>query len=117
MMVAIGGLLVSCAPPSATAQCGELVTLQCKRLFECYTSDERMTTLFIALAGSTETECVSKLKANNCAKISDTNPCSDSSKKYDPNKGAACIDDTRKASCETVKLGTVPTGNCDATCG
>jgi hypothetical protein len=117
MVVAIAALFVSCGAPSATAQCKELSTLTCKRLFECYSSAEKMATGFIQVAGSTETECISKLNANNCASISDTNPCSDSSKKYDPSKGAACIDDFRKASCETIKLGTVPLGNCNATCG
>lgn len=117
MVVLSAAMFVSCGPPSATAQCKELSTLTCKRLFECYTSDERMSTIFISVAGATETECISKLNANNCASISDTNPCSDSSKKYDPSKGAACIDDYRKASCETIKLGTVPQGNCTATCG
>ncbi len=107
---------VACGPPSPTAQCKEQSTLECKRSYECFTIDERKSPAFIAVAGSSEGECVSKLNANNCV-FAETNPCNDSSKKWDANKASACIEDYRKASCETVRLGTFSSNNCATVCG
>ena len=109
-------LFVSCGPPSPLAQCKEASTLQCKRVYECYDSATRSSAPFIGMFGATEAECVSKLNSNTCTFV-DTNPCSDSSKKWDALKATNCLDDIRQASCQTVKGGTFSSGNCSSICG
>jgi hypothetical protein len=115
-MVVLTALFVSCGPPSPMAQCKETSTLQCKRVYECYDSATRASSPFIATYGATETECVSKLNSSSCT-FSESNPCSDSSKKWDAVKANNCLDDIRKTSCETVTLGTFSSGNCSGVCG
>ena len=109
-------LFVACGPPSPMAQCKEGSVLQCKRVNECYDAATKKDPAFIALFGATETECVSKLNSTECT-FSETNPCSDSSKKWDASKASACQEDIRKASCETIKGGTFTSGNCTGICG
>lgn len=96
--------------------CKDGADTTCKRVYECYTEQERAGANFIALYGSSETECRSKLESNQCAKVSDSQPCTDSSKKYDQGKASACIDDLKRASCETIRGGTFTSGNCSAVC-
>ena len=62
-------------------------------------------------ARHSERECRSKLESNQCAKVSDSQPCTDSSRKYDQGKASACIDDLKRASCETIRGGTFTSGN------
>lgn len=116
MVVMAAALFVSCGPPSPMAQCKENSTLQCKRVFECFDSATRASANFIAVYGATETECVSKVNSTDCS-FSETNPCSDSSKKWDANKATNCLDDVRKASCQTITGGTFTSGNCTSICG
>lgn len=102
---------------SAPNACREFSKLSCQRVYECVDSATKSDPVFIAIYGASESECVTKLQSNSCATVTDQKPCEDSSKKYDGQKAAACIDDLRKASCETVRGGTFTSGNCDNTCG
>src|SRR5204862_49794 len=101
LLTALGGLAIGCAP-SPTQLCKDTVSISCKRTFECFDANTKASAQFIAVFGSTETECNSKLNANNCSNVSDSQPCTDSSKKYSSAHAQACEDDLRNASCETI---------------
>jgi hypothetical protein len=106
--------LVGCASP--VAQCKESVKVSCQRIFECFDSATKSSAGFIAGFGATETECNTKQGSAACGSVTDEKPCSDSSKKYYPDKAAACITDFKAASCETIKGGTFTSANCDNSC-
>jgi hypothetical protein len=101
---------------SPTLLCKETVAVQCKRAFECTTPQEQQNAQFIAVFGASETECNSKLNSQQCARVSDSQPCTDSSKKYQPDKAQACITDYKNASCETIRGGTFSSDNCTLIC-
>ena len=101
---------------SPTTACKEAAKITCQRVYECFTSQERQSQPFIAAFGASETECNTKLNSNNCSSVTDDKPCTDSTKKYYPDKAEACINDVKTSSCETIRQGTVPMGNCDAVC-
>lgn len=105
-----------CGTSSPVQLCKDSVATSCKRIFECFTDQERSNPNFIALFGATETECRSKGEANQCSKVSDSQPCADSSKKYDASKAVACVDDYKKASCETIRGGSFTSANCTSVC-
>lgn len=114
--LAVFGVIATGCGLSPTAACKEEMNVICQRVFECYDAPTKAGANFIALFGTSQTECNSKLTSNNCATVTDSKPCQDSSKKYDGNKAAACIQDYKSASCPSVTGGTVPTGNCDNIC-
>jgi hypothetical protein len=101
---------------SPTQLCKDSTATLCKRVFECYDSATKQDPTFIATFGASETECNSKWNANQCATVTDSNPCQDSSKKYDSAKAQACINDLKAASCATITGGTFSSANCDNTC-
>lgn len=101
---------------SPTQVCRDTVSLQCKRAFECTTPQEQATAQFVGIFGASETECNSKLSSQQCARVTDSQPCSDSSKKYQPDKAQACINDYKSASCETIRGGTFNSDNCNLVC-
>lgn len=101
---------------SAEAACKEFTKTTCARTFECFDSATKSSAAFVAIYGSSESECVTKLTSNACATVTNEKPCEDSSKKYDAQKAAACLDDLKKASCATLTGGTFSSGNCDNTC-
>jgi hypothetical protein len=115
MMGALAAMAMGCGA-SPTQLCKETVATSCKRAFECTTEQERAAPAFVAVFGASETECKSKGESNQCSKVNDSQPCADSSKKYDASKAAACIDDYKKASCETIRGGTFSSGNCTSVC-
>ena len=65
---------------------------------------------FIAAFGASQSECESKLKSNNCATVTNDNPCADSSTKYHSDKADACMNDVKAASCATITGGTFSFG-------
>lgn len=106
--------LVGCASP--VAQCKDSVKVSCQRIFECFDSATKSSAGFVASFGATETECNTKQGSLSCANVTDEKPCTDSSKKYSSEKAAACINDFKSASCETIRGGTFASANCDNTC-
>lgn len=114
MAVACALSVVACGV-SPTQGCKDEVSTICGRYFECYDAATRKTAEFIAGFGTSQTECNSKL-GSQCATVTDSKPCTDSSKKYDAQKAAACIVDYKAASCPTLTGGTFTSGNCDNIC-
>lgn len=114
--LAVFGVIASSCGSSPTAACKDQMTTVCQRVFECYDSATKSSANFVALFGTSQTECNSKLNSNNCATVTDSKPCQDSSKKYDGNKASLCIQDYKAASCPTITGGTFSSGNCDNIC-
>jgi hypothetical protein len=100
---------------SPTEGCKQIVAVECQRYFECVDATTKASAAFIAVLGTSETECNSKL-GSNCATVTDSKPCPDSSKKYDAQKAAACIQDYKAASCPTITGDTFTSGNCSNVC-
>ena len=74
---------------SPTQTCKDIVAIECKRAFECFSQQEQKDPQFIAAVGASESECNSKLTSTQCATITDGQPCTDSSKMYHGDKAQA----------------------------
>lgn len=112
--LAVMGLAACGASPKQL--CGDMANTLCQRAFECADATTKASAGFIGVYGANESECKTKWNSTMCANVTDDKPCTDSSKKYNASKASACIDDYKKASCETLNGGTFTSGNCNSVC-
>jgi hypothetical protein len=116
VVFAAAGLVAGCGGTSPITFCNDFETEVCARVFECYDATTKASAAFMTAYGSSQTECAAKLKASNCATVTNDKPCADSTQKFHSDKADACEADLRAASCATITGGGFSSANCDAVC-
>ncbi len=114
-LLALGGL--ACGGGAAFQLCQDEVNAICERAFACFSASEQADAGFIALYGTSQSDCVSKVGDIKCAAVSDTHPCGGAAQQtYDPDAGAECLASTQAATCDQVQDPTFRPSGCDQVC-
>jgi hypothetical protein len=114
--IIIGGLAalaLSACGTSPQQLCKDMITASCNKIYTCNTG--ATLDAIKGIYGATEADCVTKLGATSCDTVTDSKPCSDTSKTYDASKASACVADYKAETCDQVVAGTTPT-SCSQVC-